>query len=137
MHGLDRTRPLRLTAALMALFSAGCVDFLGRGCDAMLDRGIAVQIRDARSGAWLAAGASAEVQDGAYIEALQLVGWRGVPPNDTATTLGGADERAGTYTVRVRRPGYQPWERGGVRVHDGECGVRTARITADLIMVTP
>lgn len=133
MRTAGGTWSLGLAASVM-LGGAGCVDLLGaRACDAMIDRGIEVQVRDARTGAWVAAGATAEVQDGTYRETLRVVGWRGVPPNDTVTTFGGAEERTGTYTVRVRQTGYRAWERTGVRVRPGECGVRTERLTADLV----
>lgn len=138
MPSRDRTQvSVRLTPVLLLVAGSGCTDFVGRGCDAMLDRGIEVEVRDARSGAWVAAGASAEVQAGTYVETLRQVGWRGVAPHDTATTFGGAEERPGTYTVRVRQAGYQPWERGGIRVRRGACGVRTVRLTADLTPAVP
>jgi hypothetical protein len=125
-----RLRFQLISAALM--LSAGCQSPSEVMCPGVVSRAVEVDVVDARTGAWAAAGASGEVQDGAFVEALQPVGWRGTPPNDTATTLGAALGRAGTYTVRLTKPGYAPYERADVRARAGRCGVETARLTARL-----
>ena len=118
--------------SVAVLLAAGCDSPSGVACPGVVNRAVDVDVVDARTGAWAAAGATGEVQDGAFVEALQPVGWRGTPPDDTTTTLGAALGRAGTYTVRVTKPGYAPFERAGVRARAGRCGVETARLTARL-----
>lgn len=39
---------------------------------------------------------------------------------------------AGTYTVRVQRPGFASWERSGVVVLNGSCGPATQELSATL-----
>lgn len=101
-------------------------------CPAVMRRAIEVEVTDALTGRPIAAGAKGIVRDGAYADSLRVVGWRGIPPNDTATTLGAGDGRRGAYAVRVERPGYQPWEQQGVTPQVGACGVETARLRAAL-----
>lgn len=45
----------------------------------------------------------------------------------------GAFGPAGTYTVRVQRPGSALWERTGVVVANGACGPATQELTATLL----
>jgi len=47
-------------------------------------------------------------------------------------TLGAAPERAGTYDVTVRSPGYREWTRTGVQVTAEECHVHPVALTARL-----
>lgn len=46
--------------------------------------------------------------------------------------IGLAHEKAGTYTVTVTKPGYQPWSKSGIVVGRDECHVLTERVTAKL-----
>jgi len=46
--------------------------------------------------------------------------------------LSAAPERAGTYDVTVRSPGYHEWTRTGVRVTAEECHVRPVALNARL-----
>jgi len=78
--------------------------------DARTGRAIA---RDAREGAVLI------VRDGEYVDSSRL-------------SWGAARERAGTYVVVVRAPGYQQWRRGGVRVSERLCDLKRARLEAKL-----
>ena len=43
-----------------------------------------------------------------------------------------AGERAGTYDLTVRAPGYRDWTRNGVNVTEDECHVRLTEVTARL-----
>lgn len=106
---------------------------LGVGCTDSVERALEVEVQDAASGAYIAAGASGWARDGDFFEHLKVVGWRGYPPNDTVTTLGGVYERSGRYEVVITHPGYQMWTRKGVRVSKDTCHVRTVRLTAQLI----
>lgn len=111
---------------------AGCRALDGTACPAVVSRAVDVEVVDASTGAYVARGASGVVTEGAYADSLRAVGFRGVHPADTVTTLGAALGRAGVYTVRVQRPGYATFERAGVRVATDECGVVTTRLTARL-----
>lgn len=46
--------------------------------------------------------------------------------------IGLAHEKAGTYTVTVTKPGYQPWSKPGIVVGRDECHVLPERVTAKL-----
>jgi len=125
---LPMQRRLTSLSAMLGLLLGGCSEILGSGCELMVHRAIEVEVRDARTGAWVAAGATGQVQDGSYTEALVPVGWR----SDTVTTLGAAVGRPGTYTVRVEHPAYLPWEQRDVRSRSDECGLLTRRLSARL-----
>jgi hypothetical protein len=124
--------------ALMAVspFLAGCGSMnAGYGCAGVLLPGIEVTVVDARTGAYAAEGAVGAIDDGAYSETLRVWGHiasPSVPVQLVATTLAGADERPGTYAIRIEKPGYSPWERSGVRVTKGLCNVNTVRLRAEL-----
>jgi hypothetical protein len=122
----------RLCPAFVALLG-GCRGLTAPGaCPDWIQRAIEIEVTDGRTGQPVAAGATGSVRDGAYVESLRVVGWRGAPPNDTATTLGAAEGRRGTYTVRVERPGYVAWERRGITPRVTACGVQTTRLAAAL-----
>jgi hypothetical protein len=46
--------------------------------------------------------------------------------------LSSAGERAGTYDLTVRSPGYRDWTRTGVEVTEDECHVRPITLSARL-----
>ena len=118
---------------VFVVFLSGCRGLTAPGgCPDWIQRAIEVEVTDAGTGQPVAAGATGSVRDGAYVEPLRVVGWRGVPPNDTVTTLGAAEGRRGTYTVRVERAGYGAWERSGITPRVSACGVQTTRLRAAL-----
>ncbi len=82
--------------------------------------GMNVSIFDARTGAALAATAS--LTDGTYQETS----------TQDQTTFSGAYERPGTYTVRVSKSGYAPFEQTGFVVTKGVCHVNPVSIRVDL-----
>ena len=71
---------------------------------------------------------------------LQVTGtWTTGAVSDSLRHLGTGAERylgafgpAGTYTVRLQRPGFAAWERGGIVVPDATCGPQTQQLTATL-----
>lgn len=112
---------------LAACASSGCGG-TGGGCTADVHRAIEVSVYDAQTRQPAISGAAATVRDGFYSETLREVAWTLVDPSDPTSpllplTLGGADERSGTYTIRVEKPGYVTWEKTGVRVRRNECHV--------------
>jgi hypothetical protein len=46
--------------------------------------------------------------------------------------LSSAGERAGTYDLTIRSPGYRDWTRTGVEVTKDQCHVRPVTLTARL-----
>jgi hypothetical protein len=127
--GID-SAVLVMTAVVLPALAGGCrsADHTGPICAPTLGEAIAVIVRDARTGAPLAAGARGAVQEGSYVDSL-----RPEPlEQPTARTLVGGGDRAGTYTVTVARVGAQPWQRTGVVVGRGACGVATVTLVANL-----
>ena len=99
----------------------------GTVCTALFAYGITVTVVDSVSGAFAAPGATVIASDGAYADSV-------IVPN-TASASGGiglAGERAGTYTVTVRKAGYKTWTKNGIVVTKDECHVKGVAITAKL-----
>jgi hypothetical protein len=123
-----------LPFAVLAPLGAGCSS--GYGCAAVEEYAVEVEVRDAATGEPAADGATGTLRDGGYTETMRVGGWLYAPdvPAGTGvgTTLVGAMERPGTYTVRIEKPGYEPWERRGVRVTSDVCGVNVVQLRADL-----
>ena len=122
-------RALIVAVSLFAL-AEGCraADHTGPVCSPTLGEAVAVIVRDAETGAPLATEARGVVQEGAYVDSLRLEPLQ----RPTQWTLVGGGDRAGTYTVAVERQGFRPWQRSGVVVGRGACGVETVTLTADL-----
>lgn len=57
--------------------------------------------------------------------------------DSTNLAWGGARERAGTYDVLVRAPGYHEWRRAGVRVPERLCDLKRANLRAKLRPLNP
>ncbi|HYD55176.1 MAG TPA: hypothetical protein VEA99_21245 [Gemmatimonadaceae bacterium] len=121
-----------LPLALLAF--AGCdFPFASGACTASVEPAIVVEIRDARNGAPLAGLAAGVVRDGAYVDSLRPAGFTDVnDPIGSMISRQAASERPGTYDVEVRRDGFRPWTRTGVRARRGECHVETQRLNAAL-----
>lgn len=120
-----------------ALSLGGCGSG-GVGCDASIPRsGVEVSVYDARTGRPAAEGAVGTITDDHYTETLSVTGEAYSDPSGTGPTvpvvLGSAGIRAGTYTVRVEKAGYAPWERRGRVVLSSEpCSNVYLRFRADL-----
>ncbi|HEY0306056.1 MAG TPA: hypothetical protein VGC44_13880 [Longimicrobiales bacterium] len=109
-------------------FAVAAVALSGTACDTyMCDTGIfpaiQVEIRDSVTNAPAAAGAIVIATSGSFTDSMSVT-------HDLMVGL--AQERAGTYTVRVRKTGYRLWSRSGVEVRGGECGVTTVNVLARL-----
>lgn len=97
-------------------------------CTTSVEPGIVVQVRDAVTQAPAAFGATGVVSDGSFTAQL-----RQGQSGENALEMHGADERAGTYTVTVDKPGYQQWKQERVRVRNGRCHVETVTLQASLV----
>ena len=113
-------------------FLSGCSS--GYGCGASVDPAILVRVIDAETKDPAAAGATATVRDGDYVETLREYVWSEPEGDGQAVplSLGGALGRPGTYTVRVEKDGYEPWEVRGVRVRQDVCQLKGGRLEAEL-----
>lgn len=104
-------------------------------CDRYASPSVVVQVRDLVTGAYIASGATLVLRDGAFVDSVSM-------PADETTRNGvglmteNSLERAGVYSVTVRRAGYARWVREGVKVTADECHVRTVLLTARLIPLT-
>lgn len=127
---LRRARRAVIMAGSLCAMTGACraADHTGPVCGPTLGEAVAVVVRDARTGAPLATDARGAVQEGVYVDSLRLEPLQ----QPTQWTLVGGGDRAGTYTVAVERQGYGPWQRSGVIVGRGKCGVETVTLTADL-----
>jgi hypothetical protein len=85
--------------------------------------GIAVEVRDADTGAPAANGATAVVTQGQFTETLERV--------DDLHLIGLVDGE-GTFDLIVTKPGYQAFEVSGIEV-ENECGADPVQIEAELI----
>jgi hypothetical protein len=90
---------------------------------------IVVQVRDAATQAPAASEATGVVRDGSFTRLMRPDDYLG----EDALEMRGAEERPGTYTVTVDRPGYQQWKQEHVRVRDGSCHVQTVTLQASLV----
>lgn len=86
--------------------------------------GINVTVRDAETQAGLAGIARGAAIDGAYVDSLR--------PGGSTSTLSGAYERVGTYTVEIRATGYEGYTTTNVRVFKDACHVIPQQLTVSL-----
>jgi hypothetical protein len=123
-----RSRRVLFVALGAALASSAC-DIQGP-CAAVQRHGIYAKVIDAQTGAFAAYGATGTLRDGGYTEIMEVP----LPffPDTTARDMLGARDRRGRYDILIEKPGYQPWERRGVRVVGEGCTVRTEYITVEL-----
>ena len=128
-----RTRTLGASLVTTSLVSA-CSD--PGACTADVLPAVAVDVRDASTDSFVAGLVRGVVTDGAFEDSLRVIGSLGTDP-PVPTTLGGADERAGTYAVHLEGAGYEAWDTAGVRVTRDDCHVRTATFTARLTPTAP
>jgi hypothetical protein len=123
-----------IAAVAIASLLASCTNPFGGGtlCTASVEPAIVVEIRDARTGAAIAAGAYGAVRDDEYLDSLRPYASHG-PTNASLYSRRAADERVGVYAVEVRHAGYRPWTAVPVRVTRDECHVRTQTLRAALV----
>ena len=129
MRTRRRLRPALLALATFALGACEALDSLPVDCTDNFVWGLQVQVQDSVTSAPSASGAQLIARDGAYADTASY------PPNRPDLDdlpLVGAGERAGTYTVTVRKSGFLDWERSNVVVTADECHVRPVALTARL-----
>ena len=119
---------IRASIFLVAASAVGCGDILStHSCTLELVSAINVQVRDSVSGSMIASGAQLFVRDGTYADSASHPANR---PELDSFSLKVAGERAGTYTVTVRKLSYRDWTRSNVQVTRDACHVIPANLTA-------
>ena len=114
-----------LAIALMPI--AACALIAGQDCSTDIRFAVNVKVTDSVTGATIASGAQLVVWDGQYVDSTSIPA--GHPEMD-AWDLKAAGERAGAYTVFVRKTGYREWVRSGVVSTSTKCHVNGINITA-------
>ena len=126
-----RRRITRGVGAIAVLASlAACYEGDPSGpifCTDQFVYGLTVTVRDQSTTLPRADDATLTLREGAY-EEIVTDSWDG-------TTLSGAGERPGTYSVTVEHAGYQTWTRTGVVITADECHVIPVSLTAELIPI--
>jgi hypothetical protein len=120
---------LTLASLFVLPLLGGCSE---DGCTLEARWGVVVEIRDARTGAPIAATARGSVTDGAYIDSLAPAG---LDSGGVLLSLGAARERGGLYRVDVLHDGYGPWQQADVLVREDQCHVHTVTLRAELLPV--
>lgn len=114
---------LRLgTAFLLSAALVGCGSPSGPICTAEARPGIAITVEHSTTADSIQ-GALAIAEDGAFVDSAR---------SGVAGVAGLAYERPGTYEVSVQKDGFSTWSRSSVEVTEGECHVKTVRLTAKL-----
>ena len=114
---------------VMALVGLGsCGVFTEVSCDTGISPAVEALIRDAATGAPLAAEARGAVEEGTFIDSLR--------PGESNAELElisrvAADERPGRYTVKIEHAGYERWQ-GIAWVRRNDCGAVPVTLTAEL-----
>lgn len=123
----DRVGAIGLCVVLLAACDGQ--SSTGLVCAPTLGEAVSLVAVDRRTGTPLpAAGSRGAVTEGSYIDSLRpalLEGAAGI-------NLYGGGDRAGVYVVTLEHPGYVSWERTGVVVTRGRCGVSTVALRAEL-----
>lgn len=99
-------------------------------CTAVGIPSVAVRVRDAATGAYVAGGATLIARSAATADTVTLPDNRAVDSQELAGGLGW-----GTFELVIRKPGYQEWRRSDVRVERSNadrCHPRTERLEATL-----
>lgn len=107
----------------------GSCNVLGTACPDAERPGIELEIRDARTGAPAAAGATAVAHDDDKTYPFEA----DRPLGDSTALVLSAFTEPGVYDVVIQKAGYRDWTASNVRVRkDGECYVRTVHLQAQL-----
>jgi hypothetical protein len=113
----------RAVTLLMILGAVGCDDdSFTNACTAIYVYGVSIEVKDAVTGAPLE-GVTAEIRDGAFVDPSVVV---------STSIVNGAGERAGTYSIVIRKAGYRDWTKTGVVVTADRCHVKGVRLVAAL-----
>jgi len=122
-----KSRSWILAACLVLPAACSQPNDTGIACTAIYVYVLSVTVQDSVTGSPAAAGATVIARDGAYADST-------VVPASGAnnTSVGLAGERAGTYSITVRKAAYQTWSKTGVQVTKDVCHVIPVQVAAKL-----
>lgn len=136
MPGLNRTLYKLTFSLVVASVTAGCGIIDPIVCTTEARPAIRIEVLDSISGEPVRGPVRIVAHDGSVAWEFDSQDVFLPPTADPDTVVFGpfhlAHERPGTYEVTVETESYRLWQRTGVRVHDGECHVETADLTARL-----
>jgi hypothetical protein len=127
-----RSTPIIVLAVSVASITSCDVILPADGCSAVVKPAVSVRVQDSASGALVASGTRLIARDGAYTDSSTFPANH---PELDSSSLEAAGERAGTYSVTVRKAGYRDWTRDNVVASKGECHVNTVALTAVLTRI--
>jgi len=116
-----------ITAVLTASLGLVAACRLYDPCPQSSRAALAITIVDSVTGLPVASGASVVVSDGSFQQTIAI------PESPSTTTVGAAEDRPGSYSIVVTRPGYRDWTRSGVDVQSDGCLPVTVAVTARLV----
>lgn len=125
-------RSVRWLAAA-ALLCAGCGILDPGPCPNVVVPGLLITVQDLATGKNVRGPLVVVAREGAYADTARIF-------NPTAAAPDSMDfnpyqlvmERAGTYEISVKAPGYSSWHVTGIPVTRGRCHVNTVQIVAQL-----
>lgn len=120
-----------LSACIILLATTACSSSTPTGvmCTALYAYGISLKVQNAATGAPITDSATVVITDGSYVESYDYLGAPGQP---TSGLLSAAGERAGTYSISIRKNGFAPYDTAGIEVTRDVCHVHTVQVTANL-----
>ena len=112
-----------LLVLLSGCYQSGTVEPIV--CTAQFVFGLTVTVVDQSNGDPIADDATMTIRQGSYEEVV-TDSWDG-------STMSGAGERPGTYTITIEHPGYETWTQTGIEITADDCHVIPVLITAQLV----
>jgi hypothetical protein len=123
---------LILPLLIGAIVAQACTSPSGLVCTAEYRFGLAITVIDSVTSSPPTA-ATLIARSGTFVDSVGPTAPYSIHVNDSPVLiLNSAGERAGTYDVTVRSPGYRDWTRSGINVSADECHVRLTSVTARL-----
>ena len=118
-----------VSVALLALPACSSSTPTGVACTAIYVYGISLKVQDAVTGARITDSAVVRITDGSYVESYNYLGPADQP---TSGMLAAAGERAGTYSISIRKTGFAPYDTTGIKVTRDVCHVHPVQVIANL-----
>lgn len=91
--------------------------------------GISLKVQNAVTGAPVTDSADVQIRDGSYVESYNFLGPANQPFSGMLSVAG---ERAGTYSISIRKNGFAPFDTTGIKVTRDVCHVHGVNVTAKL-----
>lgn len=127
MHSSRTDRWMSLSICVAILASTACSGSGPTGvvCTTQFVYGLGITVQNAATGAAITDSASVVVKDGSYTESYTLGGQPG-------GVIAAAGERAGTYSISIRKGEFAPYDTVGIKVTKDACHVQPVQVVAKL-----